>query len=251
MDWKKTALIAGLTTLIVAAAPAGYAQATASSTLTGFTYTLIDLDPNDGISPNLTLSNPNAWIAAAAYPSGSGSPEPGDILYQPGTASIATGYTNASSSYDGITASSALTLTGPAPDGQAPYIASTTIMQWNFVLTPNTAAVLMGYGSVQADPVDNFVTGAYNQLFAAYLAAPSDQYEAYFSDTLNTYYTNNTSRILSVTFSSGASELNGRVGIMSDAYAQALAAPVPEPATYAMLVGGLVALAYAKRRNRA
>lgn len=246
MDWKKIIGIAGLGTLIIAASPASHAQASATSSITGFTYTLIDLDPNDGITPSLTLTNPNYWIDAAAYPDSSGYPNPIEIITTAGTASIALASGTTASSYNGSAASSSLTIYGASPRFDA-----NTITQWNFSLTPHTAAVLTGYGTIHAEQVGGLYAGADAQIFSAYYANPNDPYEQYLSDSLYAYYGNDQSRVLNVTFSSGNSELDGRLGISTNTQGQGIAAAVPEPSTYAMLIGGLAALAFIKRRKAA
>ena len=97
MNWTKIARTTILTALTAAAMPASHAQGTFSATLSGFTYTLIDLDPNDGISAGLTLTNPDYWIATAAYPDATGTPDPVDIISTPGTAHVATATGSATS----------------------------------------------------------------------------------------------------------------------------------------------------------
>ncbi|MHA4869515.1 PEP-CTERM sorting domain-containing protein [Duganella sp. PWIR1] len=245
MDWKKIAGIAGLGLLATAAMSASHAQGTASATLSSFTYTLIDLDLNDGITPSLTLTNSHYWIATAAYPDGSGYPDPVDIINYAGTAHVGNATGNATSGYDGKTASAVTNVSGLSP-----RFSSDAIVQWNFALTPNTAAVIMGYGSINAEDKPGVAMDAYAQLFAAYKTNPGDLYETYLDDSIFAYYDRNQSKVLNVTFSSGDSQLDGRLGLFVSAAGQSFAAPVPEPETYAMLICGLVILASARRRSK-
>lgn len=246
MNWEKIVSAACVSALGIVTAPASHAHATSTATLSGFSYTLTDLDPNDGISPNLTLTAPNYWIATAAYPDGSGYPDPVNIISQPGISYITTATGYAVASYDDFNASSVVMV-----NEHAPQHASNVITQWHFALTPNTAVTFTSFGAIHAEHAGDLTTDAYAQLFAAYLPSPSAPYETYLDDSLYAYYGQNQSRELNVTLSSGVSELDGRVGLGTTAYGQSVAAPVPEPATYAMLVCGLVAIGYAKRRTKA
>jgi len=246
MNWKKIVSAACVSALGIAAAPASHAQAMSTATLSGFSYTLTDLDPNDGVTPNLTLTAPDYWIATAVYPDGSGSPNPVDIIHQPGFSNVSTAAGNAIATYDGVNAWSIVML-----NEHAPQFASNVINQWHFALTQNTAVTFTSYGAIHAEHAGDLTTDAYTQLFAAYLDSPSAPNETYLSDSLYAYYGLDQSRELNVTLSSGASQLDGRVGFSTAAYGQSIPAPVPEPATYAMLIGGLFAIGYAKRRTRA
>jgi hypothetical protein len=246
MNWKKIASIAGLSTLIMAAAPVSHAQVTSTASITGFNYKLVDLDPNDGIAPSLTVTNPYYWITAAAYPDNSGYPDPIQIISTPGTASITIASGTTASTYNGANASSNLTIYGASP-----RFDSNVITQWNFVLTPHTAVVVSGFGTIHGEQTGGLQAGADLQVFAAYYAHPNDQYEQYLSDGMYTYYGQDQSRALNLTFSSGDGELDGRFGLSTNTQGQGIAAAVPEPSTYAMLLSGLAALALAKRRRKA
>lgn len=235
MNWKKIACTAALTTL----AAVSHAQGTSSATLSGFTYTLIDLDPNDGITPSLTLTNPDYWIATAGYPDMTGYPDPVDIITAPGTAHVATATGSSTSSYDGRAVSAITTVSG-----QSPRFSADAIVQWNFALTPHTAAVIMGYGSLAATSTADAAMDGSAQLFAAYQST-------YLDDTIYAYQGANQSKVLNVTFSTGDTELDGRLGLSVSAAGQSFAAPVPEPETYAMMIAGLAVVAYARRRKQA
>lgn len=239
MNWKKIVSSTALTMLTAAAMPVSHAQGTFSATLSGFTYTLIDLDPNDGITPGLTLTNPDYWIAAAGYPDTTGSPNPVDIISTPGTAHVATGTGSATSSYNNLAVSAITTVRG-----QSPRFSADAIAQWSFALTPHTAAVIMGYGSLAETSTADTAMDGYAQLFATYDAT-------YLDDSIYAYQGANQSKVLNVTFSSGDAELDGRLGLFVSAAGQSFAAAVPEPETYVMMIAGLAVVAYARRRKQA
>lgn len=246
MSLKKIASIAGISALAMAATSASQA-ATSSSSITHFSYSLVDLDPNDGIAPSLSLTSPSYWFATGYYPDGFGSPDPVDILTQAGTSSISTTEGDATSRGDGsANVSSVVNATG-----HPTLLAAHATTQWHFVLTPHTAVVLTGDGSIHGEVTDSVATDAVSQLFAAYRTTPAAPSETYNSDSLYAYYGRDQSRQLSINFSSGDVELSGRLGISTDAYGQNISPlPVPEPATYAMLMGGLLAVAAVSRRKQ-
>lgn len=247
MKWKIFLSIAGFSALALAAPQASSAEATATALITNFSYTLVDLDPNDGVLPSFTVSYPYYSLSVASYLHGSGFSHSQHSLQTPGTASINESSGAATSSYDGATASSTITI-----HELSPYFTSYTMGQWGFALGPNTSVTLTGYGTIHGEQVDGLDTGAHSQIYASYYVSPSDPYSTYLSDDLNSNDGNDQSRGMSVTFKSGTSEINGVLGFSTYAGgidSSAVATPVPEPSTYAMLFCGLITLACAARRK--
>lgn len=245
MNWKKIVGLASFC-LLAAAAPTSHAESIANAQLSGFTFTLIDLDPGDGIAPSLTLTNPSYWIAAAAYPDSSGPPNTVDIINHPGGASVTDSTGGTTSLYVDTLAFSFTHVSGTSP-----RFSADTIVQWDFALTPHTAAVIMGYGSISSLQTTDAVVNAYAAVFASYKTNPADLYESYFDDSLYSYRGPQQSKVLNITVIAGNAELDGRLGFSTSTSGQSLAAPVPEPETYAMFLGGMVVVAFARRRSKA
>ncbi len=245
MNWKKIVSLASFC-LLVAATPTSHAESFANAQLSGFTYTLIDLNPGDGIAPSLTLTNPSYWIAAAAYPDSSGQPNPVDIINHAGGASVTDSTGGATALYVGTLAFSFTHVSGTSP-----RFFADTIVQWDFALTPHTAAVIMGYGSISSQQTSEAMVDAYAAVFASYKANPADLYDTYLDDSLYSYLGPQQSRVLNTTVIAGDAELDGRLGFSASTSGQSFAAPVPEPETYAMFLGGLVVVTFARRRSMA
>lgn len=244
MNWGKILGTAGLVAAIFAAAPAAQAQTTATASLNGFTFSLLDLDLTDGITPSITLSNQNNWIATAAYPDNSGYPSLIQIIDHPGTASISLPGGPATASYGNASGATSLTV-----NGAGPRVSSDVIVQWDFVLSAHTSITLTGQGSVNNGNSNGLQSWA--QIFSAYRVAPTDQYETYLSDDLNSA-DGNGARGMSLTFNSGDAELNGRLGLYVNSQGQGQGLPVPEPESYAMFLAGLAVIGgIVKRRQRA
>ncbi|WP_432381703.1 PEP-CTERM sorting domain-containing protein [Duganella sp. P38] len=243
MNFKQVIGAAGLSLLAAIAAP-GHAAASSSASLSGFSYKLIDLDPDDGITAGLTMSFPDYFISAAAYRDNSGVPSPEQVINNPGTAHVTSGGGSATASFDGTTAKSLTT------NGHMPLVASTSIVSWYFTLTPNTTVVFSGLGAIHADRAGGVSANAASQLYATYVG-PNAPYDTTIYDGVNTLDGLNLSKQLSLTLTSGGYALDGQVGILtsSDIQGGSIAA-VPEPSTYALFIGGLAALACARRRKR-
>lgn len=223
-------------------APAAHAESTAAASLTGISYELIDLNPNDGIAASLSLTDQSTFLASAGFMDNSGLPNPLDFKFAQGATAVATGAGNAGSSFDGIAAQAHANVTGKS-------FLSGAIVGWNFVLSANTTVVFKGLASASVASTGN--TTAYGDagIFARY-ATPSAPQASYVTDhvLLNS---GTEGRTVTFSLSSSNESMSGLVGMEAwTAGAEVPAAPVPEPGTYAMLLGGLALLAYRARRRQ-
>ncbi|MEO5934879.1 MAG: hypothetical protein ABIQ08_15190 [Duganella sp.] len=248
MNWKIFLCLAGFGTFASVAPQASYAEVTGMATFTRFSFSLIDLDPNDGVSPSFTMTLPSYSVGAANYLGNSGTPHLNDWLQGPGVAIIDDASGKAQSSYDGITASSSVTVYDASP-----MFRSDASVQWKFTLSPHTSLTLSGYGTVDSSRMGKVEAGGYVQLYAAYYVSSSDPFsQPYIYDDLNTLYGDHQSREMNITFASDDAQINGYLGFSATASGQdwsPVATPVPEPSTHAMLICGLISLACAVRRK--
>jgi hypothetical protein len=234
MKLRDLLVSASLAVVAAGFAPAAYAQSTASTSLTGFSYQLIDLDLNDGIAASLTMSPSSIWVAAAGYAPSSGTPVIVDILDQAGTANASASFGRASATSDttGVYSSATSTNMTHSLSGDA-------IVSWNFVLSANTSVVFTAIGSVDARG-----PGAHGwaSIFADGLPDGYAQDDILQNSAAET-------RQLSLSFSSSLDGLSGTVGTAASSGVEILAA-VPEPETYAMLLAGLGLIGACVRRRQ-
>jgi hypothetical protein len=227
--------------LLALSTAAAHAESTASAALTGFSFQLIDLDPNDGIAASLTLSGQNLIVSAAGFPDDSGDSDPWDTLRVPGTASVTMYYGSASSTIgtDGSFA------TATASNHEA---VADSISRWNFSLSAHTTVIFTAVGSASANYEGNMRAFGDAAIFAQYRISPDVGYtnlqDAVFISS------GNGGRPLSFSISSSDTELAGIVGNAASAEAYSLT-PVPEPESYAMLLAGVAVLACWRWRRKA
>ncbi len=227
--------------LLACGTTAAHAEATATASLTSFSYQLIDLDPADGIAPSLTLSGQNLIVSAAGFPDDSGDSDPSSTLLVPGTASVNMYYGSASSTFgtDGSFA------TATASNHEAMAV---SISRWNFSLSAHTTVIFTAIGSASANYEGNMRAFGDAAIFAQYRISPDVGYTTLQDDVFIS--SGNGGRPLSLSISSSDTELAGIVGNAASAEAYSLT-PVPEPESYAMLLAGVAVLACCGRRRKA
>ncbi|WP_227470374.1 PEP-CTERM sorting domain-containing protein [Massilia sp. YMA4] len=242
--------------LALAALSSGAVQAASSvATLSDYGFRLVDLNPYDGIAPSITFTSAEAHSYAGVAPIA------GEGLTQTDYASSAWyGDVSAQSSARGAKASSSVidgkfTSRG-AVEGEGQFYANT---QWgaNFTLSAHTKLIFTGtasasyagfgadypndYGSayLSVTLLDNQATGPYNQV--VHYSGGAYSYVPVPVDTMN-------ERVRLEFFNNGDTDLYGRFNV--DVGAAGTIAPVPEPATYAMLVAGLLLTTAVARRRK-
>ncbi len=232
--------------------PNAYAQTSANSSLSGVSYQLIDLDPNDGVTPSVDFTRFSQVISVAA-------PGPGqpmslfDYNYsvdsQPGIHSfLAAPFTTTSALVDGSDVGA-----HGATLGTFDFYSSASQTQY-FSLSAHTQLIVTGHatadvGHVQTMPdwtnadvslviSDNQQLWPVNQRVAYVNGAYSYNYgPRALSDDFSLTFTNNDGAALD-----GRIDLNASVG----AHLQ----PVPEPQMFGMLLAGMALLGCARLRRQ-
>jgi hypothetical protein len=254
----------GAAALVVAGPAAAVSSATA--TLTGFSITLFDLDPSDGIDPELTFtyeqSGSYAYVQSSSESASDSDWQPGNFVPTSAMAMLAFGQANAST--DASSANASGSVSGPGYGGQGYFGAYAYGVDNGFTLTPWTGIKLTSTfeGTASTGPSSGgdyaYATGflqtsiagdngwedhtAYRQAYAGCgtwdgMACSGES--SSFSGTFSLGYAN---------FSDDAVE-----GYMyAEAYVYGSSTvPVPEPETYLMLLAGLAGVGAVVRRRRA
>ncbi|MFP5390653.1 MAG: PEP-CTERM sorting domain-containing protein [Gammaproteobacteria bacterium] len=232
-----------LSAAVLASAAAHAQTVTASAALTGFRYELIDLDPSDGVTPEVSFTH---FYQTQLIQRAPGSEITRDQAGA-GALSLANAFGSLDASAAGVDASAAgsANLSAPTP---ATFLAN-GIHKASFSLTRATAilfsadAVLTAGGNVGNHEVSAIAT----------MFADLQPYQSIGYWTFNRQEILRGSGSRSLTLSgelrSGADAVTGY--FFSSAYVDyASAAPVPEPASGALLIAGLALLGWRMRGSR-
>lgn len=240
----KTLLAAALA---VAASGGAHAAASGSAAITGFTWSLVDLAPDDGIAPALVIGG----VTGSSTSSVTSSLGDGDTAVQPvnfattaAALNNALGGGTAATFADGARVSAALA--SGVPGRTVFLVASGTPQNGDFVLTPHTTVTFSAWfeGAAAADANGSaYASGAINVLVADISSTHQRQASA-------TGSADQASGELHVSFANASDQwVSGHL----NAYAQATldtTLPVPEPGRAALLAAGLAALAWRVRAQR-
>lgn len=236
------ALAAFLGVAALAASAGAHAQtAAASSSISAFGFTLSDLAPDDGIAPELTLTRRESSGVATAYRSvWRIDPIAEESVSGFGSAAIqnASGQALLDITEDALAAS--------VSTGNAAFAVFSTTT-YDFVLTPYTRVL---FGAATSSMVDIDPATGYAESSSG---IRGDIHEAdgpvrYFQTFYNRFLPGSADIGLATSVASGALPAAGSVELFD--FASASAAPIPEPASWAMLGAGLGWLAL-RRRKRA
>ena len=250
-----------------------HAESSASASIEGLSITLNDIDPNDGISPQLSFygySLSSGWLdPLAGYPYRP-SPDPILTYYQPGGAALnEMPASSAAMSAAGMASSSVITANSlnvvvSATQGQAEGQAYSGVLydpsaNLAFSLSPRSTIVISGFASVRARS-DGATVGQYywqnsastarvslNIVDAEGLIVPGgfdglEVHTGYGPAELQS------ARTVTVMFSNQSdAEVRGAFYFTADAASTAV---VPEPSASAMLLLGGVLIANVTRRRQ-
>lgn len=226
---------------VLAAPLAGAAAGQSSASMTGFTITLIDLNPDDGIAPAVTYKTDSmvSWsqrsngpAAVVDWKAGASSTE---VRQQSGWAQTTTDARSAVARAESL-------------DDTSQFLAWST-RTMNFELTPWTAIAFSGLAQVESTVRGSRLTDGtvamwgnlYNEAVGGEDRFPLSSFEY----ELNSARRPGVQALVGL-LQSGATTGYGDFNLR--AIAEANVIPVPEPSTYAMLLAGLGLVGWAGRR---
>lgn len=237
------------------------AQANSSAGISDTSYQLIDLDATDGIAPTITFFSTNgsstARVLTGTYSDGySSSATRNSTSSRAIGVSVGDEVAGASANYSGGTFGSLYT------SGQINDVGNYSAAQsfsTGFTLAPKTLLVVFGHMSGKAVGGmywDQNASSSADISLSGYLTPYGGYQSSQVSASAYTYYggASQFDREFGLSFINGTStELSGnfRVSTSVDGVNNiAAAAPVPEPETWAMLLGGLALLGAIARRRK-
>lgn len=286
---SRFAAVAVVAAASLLAAPA-WSASSSSASIGPLSITLFDLNPGDGITPSITFSQ-GAGLGSVAeafveYASGAsaGNAQVGSGPWASVMADVPMGsvYAAAQVAQAGPAGNGALlSAAGAASNVAGPlglfqsyaaraYVPESLDLSATFTLSANTFAIFSAPSTViaQAQGVSALNCGCLSDYAYANVSfdvfgpglngAGSQSSWDYLEIAVSSYLPGDTqsdsqSRSLSVSFANSTSgDLSGVFAAYVSVDGQAFANPVPEPETYALMLGGLgvVALAAARRRRR-
>lgn len=278
---RKTALAAALACATLAA-PA-LADSFASATFSNFRISLFDLDPTDSFAPSIYWDDAPGYsslVSGMVSASGPSTPPVSDSYIQFGAgqfgalqATVTTPYSQASSrvtsgvpQFDG----GAIEVSGQArqaPGAGSEFRAEAQAVGWGvgspFALSPKTAVVFSGLGSVRAAVEGKAGGGGEAQAGINMTVTGNgpggpggtqssfDSLRAFTKAASGSTDTFAEERMMVGSFlNNSLSEIWGELRLVATADGLATAGPVPEPGSYAMLLAGLGLMAGVARRRR-
>lgn len=230
-----------LTALLMAGAPAH--AASTSAAITDIRYQLIDLDLTDNVTPTFTITYTSIYNDAL-YTFDDTRYE-FDRLTEYGNVTVTGphGASAAGSSQTGIFSNAAYV----SPTGEQKAVSGVSY-QLGFTLSPNTGLLVSARGTLASHPVTAdveasiYASGTMEQV----INGVRDQ-----QDYANAYniVDGASAHTLRGYLATGSEQQQGYLFFRTDT--NVLAAPVPEPATYGMLLAGALIIGAAARRKHA
>ncbi len=273
----RTLLSLAAAAAILGLQPAAHATTQASASLNNLQYTLIDLDPNDGITPWIQITPPpgsffgqdlsdsQGHYDAAHANTGNGFGN-GSLSRQLGNAST-TGSAVGSGSAQGLALSAGSRVESNPDHGSFGLASSRTDGAWLYEISPNTQlvwtaqyhldlAVEMSWKNGFSEKAAATASFYLEPYYAGRTRSPSDITQA--ADGMSfggieeyprrgVNWQRDGELKVQVLNASGTDSMKGALDIYASSFTQVMARPVPEPQTLALMLGGLLALGAARR----
>lgn len=258
MTHQRLALVLGFAAVLGAALGAPRSEAaTSGASITNFTITVVDLDPNDGITAGFTGSNPftRLFTQATFFPLGPGVQDEQVVPnWNPGLRSQSS-FTQASADASTGPSFGWVSASGQSSEPSQIYTAQAEQFDNPFKILPNTRLTFTGDMAVSG-AVDPCLGGAsacqFGTSFVSFDLSPTDGSDESLHITLLRDFgggnPNSVSGVehIDASFSTSADEWTGAIS----ASAQTYISVVPEPETYALMLVGLAALGLLRDRRR-
>jgi hypothetical protein len=233
---------AGLAALALATAAAvpAFAQTNASASVKLSGYELVDLDLSDGVTPWLSFeSNWFAWSQASIFPGSSSNDYP---VAQ--SSSWSADLVSVQADWYSARAQARLADVSSSASGGPNLVSSTALTRRGFLMSSNTSVTFFFCTDLDTSPGEDFdlaaagmkVTfGSEGFPLTELAVRDGEQYSGYLTASAN---------------SLGSEAVQGTLWMSTYTETYAAAAPVPEPAAPAMLLGGVGLLAAVGLRKR-
>lgn len=225
--------------------PAALADVSASSSISGIHYELIDLDPNDGVIPEITFtgSRASAGLGFIAWENGVNTGET-KSLSSAGTIEVTRPFGNAAASTSSDGVSTSVFLQSPGPVTSSGSVSSRFVR--DFILSPNTGLLWTAVGSLAAVAPGVGTTLRFEGTLLDDEGSLTQQRR--FSQKYDAWFGGGTVDLYGFLFTDDEA-LSGDLTVYSSSFA--LANSVPEPSTWGMLFAGLAVVAARLRRKSA
>lgn len=229
-----------LAACLLAASSHAAAQASSSASISDFDYEIIDLLPDDGVAPSISLTPTRIVGESILYLQTFSVPLTEATTSTFGGLGVENAYGSAGAALAPDYAASS------SADAQAYSSRAGTWVELAFVLSPNTRVIFSANGSVNALPANGY--SSTEASLNGEITTPFISHGTRFGASVYSML-GEESGLLSAVANSDAEELAGTLSIRTSAWAESYVPPIPEPGQAAMLLAGLALLGGAAGRN--